>query len=577
MTLRRALSAVAVLLIAVAAYAGWTAWQIKGDLEGAESSARELQDALSANSRDAAEAAASDLRRDSRSAEERSDGVVWSALTYFPTVGDDAEGVRAVSRSLSTLSEEAVPSLLDTADLLDQVSAGEGVDIKALNQLVSPVSGASIALSAAAEHVTGVSSDGFFGTLKDPYQEYVGLLTSAESAFAAAAPATELLPGMFGDSGERDYLLIFQNNAEIRATGGLPGAWAHVRTNEGRVALVEQGSGGTDFPELARPVLPLSAEEREVYDVQLGTYFLDANFTPHFPRAADLWRARFEKERDAELDGVIALDTVALSYLLKGTGPVTADGVTVNSENVVDELLHETYRELPDPAEQDARFQAMALAIFDAVTGKPRSAMDLAQGFGRAGREGRFLVHSFDPQEQSVLDGTAVAGELEDESTERPVVDVALNDVTGAKMSYYLRHDVEVRAESCQEGVQSLSAQMRIGSTISQDEVADLPPYISGAGIFGTEPGSQLVWLRIYGPVGGEITDVRFDGEPEDLETVLLNGRPVASMVTELSPTKNVDISWRMTTDEGQTGAGTVGVTPSIVSGNADTEFASAC
>ena len=69
---------------------------------------------------------------------------------------------------------------------------------------------------------------------------------------------------MVGADGPRDYLLVFQNNAEIRATGGLPGAWARVHAQDGKLTIVEQGAGG-DFGERATPVLALSKPERAVY------------------------------------------------------------------------------------------------------------------------------------------------------------------------------------------------------------------------------------------------------------------------------------------------------------------------
>ncbi|WP_185996570.1 DUF4012 domain-containing protein [Nocardioides campestrisoli] len=576
MTLRRALGLLLAVIVGAGAYAAWVGWQVKDDLESAETHGRALEAALRADDRVAAEEASDRLQRASASARKRTDGALWSALGRLPVVGDDAQGVRALARSMETFSAQAVPPLLETSSLLEGVSRGQGVHLPTIRSLTEPVASAASALESARRDVAGVHSAGFVAPFRDPFEEYVELVAAADRGFGAATTAVELLPDMLGGSDPRDYLIVFQNNAEVRASGGLPGAWAHVRTEGGRIVLVEQGSTA-DFPERRRPVLPLSAVERELYGAQLGTYWHDANFTPDFPRAAALWAAHFEESRPVELDGVLSLDTVALSYLLKGTGPVSAGGVTIDAGNAVDQLLHQTYRDLTDPAAQDARFQAMALAVFDAVTGEVDSPMDLAAGFGRAGREGRFLMHSFRSEVQERLTGTTVAGELLSEPSKRPTVDVTFDDATGSKMSYYLRYDVRVRAEACGGGDQRLAGSMRLGSTIAHGEVDDLPEYISGGGIYGTEPGSQLVVARIYGPIDGEVTDVRFDGEPVEVETVELDGRPVATLVAQLSPTQNVDVTWRMTTGEGQTGDGRVGVTPSIVSGDADSTFASDC
>ena len=50
-------------------------------------------------------------------------------------------------------------------------------------------------------------------------------------------------------------------------------------------------------------------------------------------------KARWEQEYDDQIDGVVALDPVALSYLLEGLGKIVVGGVDLTSENVVDELL----------------------------------------------------------------------------------------------------------------------------------------------------------------------------------------------------------------------------------------------
>ena len=48
-----------------------------------------------------------------------------------------------------------------------------------------------------------------------------------------AAAAAELGPAIFGAHGNRTYLLVVQNNAELRATGGLIGDWGLMRAVNG--------------------------------------------------------------------------------------------------------------------------------------------------------------------------------------------------------------------------------------------------------------------------------------------------------------------------------------------------------
>lgn len=87
--------------------------------------------------------------------------------------------------------------------------------------------------------------------------EAVARLQASIGKAAAMAEVVDrtvrLLPPMLGVSGERNYLLLFQNPAELRATGGIPGAVALLNANNGKLDLVQQASS-SDFPKVpARP------------------------------------------------------------------------------------------------------------------------------------------------------------------------------------------------------------------------------------------------------------------------------------------------------------------------------------
>ena len=87
-----------------------------------------------------------------------------------------------------------------------------------------------------------------------------------------------------------------------------------------------------------------------------------------------------------------------------------------------------------------------------------QSPTELVSAFGQSAREGRLYLHSFDDEVQAEVSGTTIAGELNAGPSDQPELGVYLNDATGSKMSYYLRHEVSVSAEGCTGGRQELSA-----------------------------------------------------------------------------------------------------------------------
>lgn len=579
---RRVVAVVALLVIgALVVFAGWLAWlgwQAQADLSRAQGHASELRSALGSRDAAAAERAGESLADDARAATDRTDGLDWTVLTWVPGIGDDAAGVRALSASLTTLSVDGVGPLVAVTGDLDRVTVEGGVDLDVVGGLREPVDRGYAAVSRAADEVQEVDSEGFVGRLRTPYEDYVDLVEGLESGLGAARTAVEVLPTMAGGDGPREYLLVVQNNAEIRASGGLPGAFVLLGADEGRLDILRQG-GPRDFAsDLDEPILPLSEGEQLVYDDQLGTFFQDANFTPDFPRTAELMNAHWEASgAQADLDGVLSIDPVALSYVLGAIGPVEVDGRTLTEDNLLEELLSTPYLEL-EPEAQDQLFADAARVIFEeAVGGGLSDPLAFLEGLARAGREGRFLVHSFAVDEQERLDGTRVAGELAGDDGSTPHVDVTLNDATGSKMSYYLRYGVEVVSEGCRDEGQRLAGSMRLRSTIESGAAADLPPSVTGGGNYGTRPGSQLVNVRLYGPYGGTLDRLRLGSEVFTPATVDLDGRPVATVNVLLSSTEPIDLDWRMTTAAGETDDVEVGVTPSIVPGDKNFTTASSC
>ncbi|MCD4533739.1 DUF4012 domain-containing protein [Nocardioides sp. cx-169] len=575
-TRRRVLMMIGGIVLVAVVFTAWQAVQLQRDLTQAEASVDRLTAAVTDGDAAARDEAIEDLQEAAASAAGRTDGPWWAVLTKVPMLGDDTGGLRALSSSLDVMANDGIGPLATTLDDLDRLSADGRIDLDVVEGLRDPVDKARTAFREAAADVDGVDSGGFVGALRPRFDDYVDRVTDAASALDAADTAVDVVPAMVGAEGPRDYLLIFQNNAEIRGTGGMPGAWARIHAEDGRLEMVKQGTA-LDFPMAARPVLPLTQEETAVYGQELGTYFQDPGFTPDFPRAAELWQAHWDARYPSiPIDGVISLDPVAMSYLLEGTGPVAVGSLTLTPDNLVEELLNKPYLEL-DVSAQDALFAEAAAAIFGKLTGDLESPVDMIRGMGRAADEKRFLVASFDETVGSQLEGTAVAGAFPGDDGKTPHVDVGLNDATPSKMSYYLRYWGDARATGCTGGRQKIEASMSMSQAIAPGEAAALPDSVTGGGIYGTEPGTQLVLVRLYGPYGGTIDQVRIDGARVPPEKQLINGRPVTTLAMGIETRDDVVITWSMTSGPGQTGDGAVGMTPGVQRGSKGSTFANAC
>lgn len=561
--LTRVLLGLLVVASVAAAWFGWLLWQVYDDLDEAGRAATTLQESLTDGDESATRSAADELSDRSRSAQDLTEGTSWSLLTHLPVVGDDARGVRLASQVLSTLSTDGLEPIIDSAADLQSLAPRDGsVPLDRIEALQEPVARSKAVFDRADETLGAQDTTGYTGRLRRQYRSLAALVDSASRALDTADKAVRLMPDMLGRDGVRRYLLVFQNNAEVRSTGGLPGSVALIEARDGAVSMERQVTGAS-FGETRQPALPLTDSELETYGRQLGTYFLDAGFTPDFPRAADLWSAHWQRRFDQEVDGVFAVDPVALSYVLGATGPLdVGQEVPLDESNAVEALLNTAYLVFPTQAQQDAFFEASARTIFETFTAGGAPPAELLGAVARGVEEHRVLAHSTDPEEQAVLSGSDIAGEMvSDPDDPSPQVGVYLNDNTGSKMSFYLRTEVSVAATFCRDGVQGVNGTATLGSVAPPG----LPATITGGGLYGIPEGSQLVALRLYAPVDGSVTDVEFDRVPiDDVQLTEHDGRQVATTYVFLDPGQSVRVTWRMVSGPGQTGDVDVDVTPGV-------------
>ncbi len=129
-----------------------------------------------------------------------------------------------------------------------------------------------------------------------------------------------LLPEVVALDGKKDYLVLLQNNNELRPTGGFIGSFAKVSFEGGRLKKLEVNDTYAIDGQLKIHVEP-PKEIKE--DLNQKDYFLrDANFEPDFPSSARQIEWFYAKETGQRVEGVIALDISAVEDLLSVVGPL---------------------------------------------------------------------------------------------------------------------------------------------------------------------------------------------------------------------------------------------------------------
>ena len=500
------------------------------------------------------------LRQDTRVAKEAVDGWQWTLLGKLPWVGADFHAVQAVGEASHLVAAGALRDLVDVSQkvkISDLQPVDGRFDTAPLRQAQPQLVAAAASARAADDLLADVRPDQLFGRLRGPAQKAIDNVAALHSATDAAARASKLLPDVLGASGPRDYLLIVQNNAEPRALGGIAGSYILLHVENGKVQLVKTRSGSS-FGDLKQSVLPLTPGEDGLYSIEMGTFAQNFTATPDFPRTAQFARALWQQRMGTKVDGVAAIDPVALGALLRATGPVTlADGRELTEQNAAQTLLNQVYFDLPSPDEEDRFFGAAASSIFTKLTSGPYDALTAIDALSQMAGEGRVLFWSGNQQEEQDVAGTRVAGELRGSDGKSPVVGIFLHDRTGAKVAYYEDMDIHVAPKNCR------AREYTVKVTLSSHVPANVKDLGTASGLGVHVPvGDISSQLFTYAPKGGWFSDLRVSKGDTAVSQVKHDGLDALGKQVILTPGESVTLEYDVVVPPELTGPVVVRSTP---------------
>jgi hypothetical protein len=558
--LRRTLLAGLVVTCLLALTAGWVAfrgWQARGHLVTAVSLARELSGQVLAGDTGQARQTLVALQRRAAEAHAATGDPGWRVAAHTPYVGDNLTAVHGIAAAVDDLARRALPGLLglDLAALLP--TAGR-VDLAALQAAAPALTTANAAVQEIRARFDTVPTAGLWPQVGTAVAQLRGEIERLSNLTATARRAAVLLPSLLGAQGPRTYLLVSQNPAELRATGGMLGAYTVIRADRGVVEIVGQGSAANQLQFFPEPVLPLNDQMRALYTDLPGIFPADVNLTPHFPTAAALYGEMYRRRTGNTVDGVLATDPVVLSYLLQATGPVTVPGYPIlAADTAVRTLLSDAYQHMDLPAHYEY-FAASAKAVFNALSQRSINPRLLRQALDRAVTERRILFWSAHPKEQDAIVDTRLAGVLPEREAV-PTVGVFLNDGSGAKLGYYVSGAAALTVGDCRpDGRRDLHLRLTLSSSAPK---SGLTPAVLGGGMAG-DPYTARTLVYAFSPAGGLLLKARLDGAETPMGSGVERGRRVGIVTVDIPPGRSRVLEVGLLTPATSTGAADLWLTP---------------
>lgn len=431
---------------------------------------------------------------------------VWAALPIVGTAVDDARHLVQALDDTTSVAEIGVDLYPAAAGPDATLFRDERVDEATLQRVVDGTRRATEHLTSADAALDDVHGStpligGFLSARRD---EAAAEVDPMAETVADLTPMLDRLPDVVGFEGKRRYLITILNPAELRYSGGATLKFAPLSFDHGKVELGKsvQPDGN---PRMVTPISwrPVS---RNPFHYPGRHLLTSATFAPSWSVSGlELLRA-WDKNQHQHLDGVIAIDVVALAQLLDVTGPIEVKGYgELTSDNLVSTLVGSYEKYYPDPTAQDQLNDELIPAFKSKFLGDG-DFQAKAQALATAADERHFAMFFRDRVVQKGFAALGLDGDLADPQGD--YIGAFTQNTNGSKVDFYQRRDIDLRVKLGPDG----SAQDRVTVVLGNDT----PPY----SVPGRDPRSWYFtrWaglaLSVFVPRGVDVQKASFLGDP---------------------------------------------------------------
>lgn len=333
-----------------------------------------------------------------------------------------------------------------------------------------------------------------------PMRELLSDLSQSKKLILEAKGLLSVLPQILGAEQKKTYLVLLQNNMELRPTGGFIGSFALTVFDNGRLSAFEVFDVYTADGQLKGHVEP--PEPIKKYLGEGGWYLRDSNWSPDFPTSAVRAAWFLEKTLSREVDGVIGVNLDLAQAVLAAVGEVELSDFQekINAENLFSKA--EFYAEVnffPGSTQKKDFLGSLAKALLSRVKSLslPQE-VRLSQGLYSSLAQKDLLFYFKEPAAMEMVANFGWEGSLRQAAcSEKCLPDylmVVEANLGVNKSNAYLKRDLDLASEISGEGV------IRHRLTIN---------YLNGSPQESQFGGNYKNYLRLFVPLGSQVKSIQ--------------------------------------------------------------------
>jgi hypothetical protein len=382
--------------------------------------------------------------------------------------------------------------------------------------------------------------------LRSKIKEAIEMWDLGASFIVKSKPLLEASSYILGAEKERNYLVIFQNDKELRPTGGFITAYSIAKVKNGKFEPVSS-SDIYSLDDKYKPSIkapdPMIKYLKGPYTISPNLKLRDMNWSPDFEKSMDMFSTEIKDAGINNIDGIIAVDTQLLVNLLDAIGPIGVGGFGNFSTEITPEcncpqVIHEleSFADVEGPVvwsqdepgkiifapkNYDNRKKIIGPlmnSILANALGQPKDKIPgLFEAVIKSLMEKHVLFYFFDDKAQQAVTEFGIAG-----------------TVSKADKDYFLLNDANLGGRKSNLYVtEEVTQEINVLKDKTIEKTVKIT-YKNPAPYDGWLNSVLPNWVRVYVPEGSQL--VEFNGVSDKAETYTEEGKTVFAGYFELRP-----------------------------------------
>ncbi|MBI5077012.1 DUF4012 domain-containing protein [Candidatus Falkowbacteria bacterium] len=422
---------------------------------------------------------------------------------------NELDKINAGLKILINLIPRTGPNLADAEYLLDAGAAAADIGQQITNafealkssdkKLTERLANAESDISSIAGKVNSVNSlmnkirpEALPENKRAQFSQIKNYLSSLANDLTEFSELSKTINEILGADYLRRYLFVFQNNNEIRATGGFIGSFALVDIDRGEIKNIEIPSGGSY--DLQGSLLAKRKAPYPLTVINPLWEMQDANWLPDFPSSAQKIKWFYENAGGPTVDGVISVNASLIPAILEIIGPINLPdyGQSLNAKNFIIELQKSTSA-LKNTAKPKQLLADLAPEFLKKLFGADKKTIiTIAQAVKKGLAEKDIQLYFANQAIEEKIASYGWAGKMLNSS--RDYLAVVSSNIGGGKTDAFIEQNINLVSNIADDGtIINTLAISRKHTGSANDQFGKI---------------SNLSFVRIYTPAGSELLEI---------------------------------------------------------------------